>query len=99
MILFVSTYLTNNTMDCTEPTIRPRNYAPDRLFVTKWDVEINNNRIKDKSRRRERFNKYFTEVDDFPIVQAMIVAVQSYIADTKRKLDDDIYEPRKRSRI
>jgi hypothetical protein len=44
-----------------EPTLRPRNYAPERLFVTKWDVEINHNRIKDKSRRRERYHKYFND--------------------------------------
>jgi len=90
-----------------EPTIRPRNYAPERLFVTKWDVEINNNRIKDKSRRRERYNKYFNDTyfndtyfndyfADIPPIQ-VIVAVQNFIE--KRKLDDDIYEPRKRSRF
>lgn len=92
-----------------DPIVRPRNYAPERVFVTKWDVEINNNRIKDKSRRRDRFTKYFThEFEHFepqthpqPIItHAMIQAVQKYHAtETKRKLDDAIYDPCKRSRI
>jgi len=45
-----------------QPIVAPRNYAPTRTFVTKWDVEIDNNRAKKIARRRDRDTKYF---DDF----------------------------------
>lgn len=46
------------------PISRPRNYAPERTFVTKWDVEIENNRTKKISRGRERDTKYFENFDE-----------------------------------
>ena len=46
-----------------QPIVSPRNYAPTRTFVTKWDVEIENNRTKKISRRRERDTKYFDDFD------------------------------------
>lgn len=46
------------------PITRPRNYAPERTFVTKWDVEIENNRTKKISRGRERDTKYFENFDE-----------------------------------
>ena len=97
-----------------EPIIRPRHFRPIRTFITKWDVEIENNRIKDKSRRRERFNKYYTELDtiyhtpEAPklITFAMIDAVKKYTGTNplKRNLNDDCdcdydYDPVKRRRI
>lgn len=46
-----------------QPIVSDRNYAPTRTFVTKWDVEIENNQAKKKSRRRERDTKYFEQFD------------------------------------
>jgi hypothetical protein len=45
------------------PIVRPVNYAPERTFVTKWDVEIENNRAKKIARTRDRDTKYFIEED------------------------------------
>jgi len=42
-----------------QPFVADRTYAPTRTFITKWDVEIENNRAKKISRRRERDTKYF----------------------------------------
>jgi len=47
-----------------QPITRPRNYAPQRTFVTKWDVEIENTRAKKIARSRERFTKYFDDQFD-----------------------------------
>ena len=46
-----------------QPIVSDRNYAPTRTFVTKWDVEIDNNRAKKISRRRDRDTKYFDHFD------------------------------------
>jgi hypothetical protein len=35
-----------------------RNYTPKRTFVTKWDIEKDNNKTKQKSIQRERGIKY-----------------------------------------
>lgn len=40
-----------------------RNYTPERTFVTKWDVEIEKNRVKKLSRNRDRDTKYFDNFD------------------------------------
>jgi hypothetical protein len=40
-----------------------RNYAPTRTFVTKWDIEIKNNRAKKINRNRDRDAKYFDYYD------------------------------------
>ena len=48
----------------SQPVIADRNYAPTRTFITKWDVEIENNRAKKIARRRERDNKYFDYYDE-----------------------------------
>jgi len=45
-----------------QPVVAARNYPPTRTFITKWDVEIDNNRAKKIARRRDRTAKYF---DDF----------------------------------
>ena len=37
---------------------KPRNYAPKRIFISKWDVEKDRNQIKRKSIQRERRFKY-----------------------------------------
>ena len=46
-----------------QPIVADRTYAPIRTFITKWDVEIENNRAKKISRQRERDTKYFEEFD------------------------------------
>ena len=55
----------------SQPISRPRNYAPERTFVTKWDVEIDNNRAKKIARTRDRDTKYFDyceEVESLPVI-------------------------------
>ena len=46
-----------------QPIVADRNYAPIRTFVTKWDVEIENNRAKKIARNRDRDTKYFEDFD------------------------------------
>jgi hypothetical protein len=41
-----------------EPTIRTRNYAPTRLFVTKWEQEQEKTAKKKRERRAEHDYKY-----------------------------------------
>lgn len=55
----------------SHPISRPRNYAPERTFITKWDVEIDNNRAKKIARTRDRDTKYFDyceEVESLPVI-------------------------------
>ena len=47
-----------------QPISRPRHYTPERTFITKWDVEINNNRMKKIARRRDRDTKYFVPIHE-----------------------------------
>jgi hypothetical protein len=47
-----------------QPIIADRTYAPTRTFITKWDVEIENNRTKKIARTRDRDTKYFDYYDD-----------------------------------
>lgn len=54
----------SNIVESFVPILPDRNYAPTRTFVTKWDVEIENNRTKKISRRREHDTKYFDYSDD-----------------------------------
>jgi len=53
-----------------QPVVAPRNYAPTRTFITKWDVEIDNNRAKKIARRRDRTAKYFDHFEhaDLPTI-------------------------------
>lgn len=60
----MSSFMISNIIDSNVPIVAERNYAPTRTFVTKWDVEIENNRTKKISRRRERDTKYFEEFDE-----------------------------------
>ena len=55
----MSSFMISNVIESNVPFVADRNYAPTRTFVTKWDVEIENNRIKKRSRSRERDTKYF----------------------------------------
>ena len=55
----------SNIVESFVPIMPDRNYAPTRTFVTKWDVEIENNRTKKITRRREHDTKYFDYSDDF----------------------------------
>ena len=56
----------SNVLDSFDPILRQRNYAPTRTFVTKWDFEIDRNRIKKINRGRDRTAKYFDDVE-FPL--------------------------------
>ena len=40
------------------PIVRPRNYAPTRLFVTKWEQEQEKTAKKKRERRAEHDYKY-----------------------------------------
>jgi hypothetical protein len=53
----------SNILESNVPIMTDRNYAPTRTFVTKWDIEIENNRTKKISRQRERDTKYFEDFD------------------------------------
>ena len=59
----MSSFMISNILESNVPIVSDRNYAPTRTFVTKWDVEIENNRAKKISRRRERDTKYFEDFD------------------------------------
>lgn len=59
----MSSFMISNIIDSNVPIVAERNYAPTRTFVTKWDVEIDNNRTKKISRGRERDTKYFEHFD------------------------------------
>jgi len=59
----MSSFMISNVIESNVPFVANRNYTPERTFVTKWDVEIENTRIKKISRRRERDTKYFEEFD------------------------------------
>ena len=61
-----------------QPIVADRTYAPIRTFVTKWDVEIENNRAKKISRRRERDSKYFEEFDQHGDSLPPIVILSEY---------------------
>jgi hypothetical protein len=61
-----------------QPIVSDRNYAPTRTFVTKWDVEIENNRTKKISRRRERDTKYFQDFDQHSDSLPPIVILSEY---------------------
>jgi len=47
-----------------QPIIADRTYAPTRTFITKWDIEIDNNRAKKIARTRDRDTKYFDYYDE-----------------------------------
>ena len=59
----MSSFMISNILESNVPIVSDRTYAPTRTFVTKWDVEIENNRAKKISRRRERDTKYFDDFD------------------------------------
>jgi hypothetical protein len=44
------------------PTVRPRNYAPIRLFVTKWDQEQAKTAKKKRERRAEYDYKHSEQI-------------------------------------
>lgn len=54
----------SNVIESNVPFVADRNYAPTRTFVTKWDVEIENNRAKKITRTRDRDTKYFDYYDE-----------------------------------
>ena len=60
----MSSFMISNVIESNVPFVADRNYAPTRTFVTKWDVEIENNRTKKISRGRERDSKYFDYYTD-----------------------------------
>lgn len=56
-MIFLTDFHSEKIMDF-EPTIRPRNYAPTRLFVTKWEQEQEKTAKKKRDRRAEHDYKY-----------------------------------------
>jgi hypothetical protein len=52
-----------STLNINFQTVTVRNYTPERTFITKWDVEIQKNRVKKLSRNRDRDTKYFDDFD------------------------------------
>ncbi len=60
----MSFFIISNVIESNVPFVADRNYAPTRTFVTKWDVEIENNRAKKIARNRDRDTKYFDYYDD-----------------------------------
>jgi hypothetical protein len=66
-------------------TVTIRNYTPERTFVTKWDVEIENTRVKKISRGRERDTKYFDDFDrhanSLPVKNAQAWDIDSHHTD------------------
>jgi hypothetical protein len=70
------------------PIVADRNYAPTRTFVTKWDVEIENNRAKKIARTRERDSKYFDYYEDAEIL-AESLPVKQHDPDCAWELESD----------
>ena len=58
------------------PIVSDRNYAPERTFITKWDVEIENNRAKKIARTRDRDTKYFIDNIDYQLPTTSITRGQ-----------------------
>lgn len=90
----MSSFMISNILESNVPIVSERNYAPMRTFVTKWDVEIENNRSKKISRRRERDTKYFQEFDQHgdslpPIVIRSEYDDESYYNNGGWELDSD----------
>jgi hypothetical protein len=54
---FLFNFHSLKTMDFV-PIVRPRNYAPIRLFVTKWEQEQEKTAKKKRERRAEHDYKY-----------------------------------------
>jgi hypothetical protein len=72
----------SNIIESNVPVVTARNYTPERTFVTKWDVEIENTRTKKISRGRERDTKYFEDFDQhgdsLPVLkEAEVLEVES----------------------
>lgn len=78
----------SNVIESNVPFVADRNYAPTRTFVTKWDVEIENNRAKKKSRCRERDTKYFDYYDESFESLPPIVIQSEYEDDTYSNSED-----------
>ena len=78
----------SNVIESNVPIVADRNYAPTRTFVTKWDVEIENNRAKKIARTRDRDTKYFEEFDQHGDSLPPIVIQSEYEDDTYSISDD-----------
>ena len=61
----MSSFMISNIIESNVPVVTARNYTPERTFVTKWDIEIENTRAKKISRGRERDTKYFDDFDQY----------------------------------
>lgn len=85
------------------PIVADRNYAATRTFVPKWDVEIDNNHAKKKSRNRDRDTKYFIEQDfeyQLPYSTSCVIPLQVQVTEAEDVWDiessDDGEETRQR---
>jgi hypothetical protein len=83
----------SNVLDSFDPIVRQRNYAPTRTFVTKWDVEIDRNRVKKINRARDRSAKYFDDfdhhADSLPPIPILCEFENSYDCGWELESDDD----------
>ena len=73
-------------MDLT-PIIRPRNYAPIRTFVTKWEHEQMKTAKKKRERRSENDYKYATQ--DFSSDTIFITCTCARLYDILQKEADE----------
>ena len=91
----------SNVLESFVPNVRERNYAPTRTFITKWDVEIDRNRVKKINRGRDRTAKYFDDVEfhDYPVnapetrvrfkeLCDELISIDPYYYDTNYESDD-----------
>jgi len=62
-IFFVLFALSTDIMDNT-PIIRNRNVAEPRVFITKWQPEIDKKVKRKKAFSKDRYTKYFDDSDN-----------------------------------
>jgi hypothetical protein len=80
-------------MDFT-PIVRPRNYAPTRLFVTKWEHEQEKTAKKKRERRSENDYKYSEQ--DFSSDTLFITCTPVRLYEILQKETDNKPERRRR---
>jgi hypothetical protein len=79
----------SNIIESNVPLVADRNYAPERTFVTKWDVEIENTRVKKISRGRERDTKYFDDFDQHSDSLPVLKEAEELYCDCGWELESD----------
>lgn len=83
----------SNVVESFVPIMADRNYAPTRTFITKWDVEINNNRAKKIARNRDRDTKYLFDQDfDYGVHDGVQCTPLQTQIQTQTHIQEDIDE-------